>query len=299
MKRREGRERGRAGEEDREREGKKKSLQSRSEKAQVRTMEREAERRAGQGKERSEVRVDQGRGWVENASKRCSVSPVQGLLILCLAQVGPGSIGQSLSQAAPSQEARPVFTRTGNKRHGSHKCKTPKEWVTKPWGTTQAPLRGRHPFWEPRGKQPQRVSHERAAWQGSRVREQGNYRAPPWTSPVAQLVKNLPAMQETQEMWVPSLGWEDPLEKSRKPAPVFLLGERHGQRRLVGYSPWSCKESDTTEWLSTCRGSECLPHRQKKGRERTTHWDGKASRDQIIQGLCAMLGIWDLSLDRS
>lgn len=61
-KRREGRERGRAGEEDREREGKKKSLQSRSEKAQVRTMEREAERRAGQGKERSEVRVDQGRG---------------------------------------------------------------------------------------------------------------------------------------------------------------------------------------------------------------------------------------------
>ena len=29
-------------------------------------------------------------------------------------------------------------------------------------------------------------------------------------SPVAQLVKNLPAMQET---WVRSLGWEDPLEK--------------------------------------------------------------------------------------
>ena len=26
-------------------------------------------------------------------------------------------------------------------------------------------------------------------------------------------VKNLPAMQETQEMWVQSLGWEDPLEE--------------------------------------------------------------------------------------
>ena len=51
-----------AGEEDREREGRKKSLQSRSEKAQVRTVEREAERRAGQGKEQSEVRVGQGRG---------------------------------------------------------------------------------------------------------------------------------------------------------------------------------------------------------------------------------------------
>ena len=31
-----------------------------------------------------------------------------------------------------------------------------------------------------------------------------------WASLVAQLVKNLPAMQET---WIPSLGWEDPLEK--------------------------------------------------------------------------------------
>ena len=31
--------------------------------------------------------------------------------------------------------------------------------------------------------------------------------------PVAQLVKNLPAMQEMQEMWVQSLAWEDPLEE--------------------------------------------------------------------------------------
>ena len=31
-----------------------------------------------------------------------------------------------------------------------------------------------------------------------------------WVSLVAQRVKNLPAMQET---WIPSLGWEDPLEK--------------------------------------------------------------------------------------
>ena len=33
-----------------------------------------------------------------------------------------------------------------------------------------------------------------------------------WTSLVAQLVKNLPAMWET---WVQSLGWEDPLEKGK------------------------------------------------------------------------------------
>ena len=31
--------------------------------------------------------------------------------------------------------------------------------------------------------------------------------------------------------------------------PVFLPGESYGQRSLVGYSPWGCKESDTTERL--------------------------------------------------
>ena len=32
-----------------------------------------------------------------------------------------------------------------------------------------------------------------------------------------------------------------------QPIPVFLPGPSHGQRSLVGYSPWGCKESDTTE----------------------------------------------------
>ena len=32
-----------------------------------------------------------------------------------------------------------------------------------------------------------------------------------------------------------------------QPTPVFLPGESHGQRSLVGYSPWGHKESDTTE----------------------------------------------------
>ena len=34
-----------------------------------------------------------------------------------------------------------------------------------------------------------------------------------WASQVAQWIKNSPAMQETQEMQVQSLGWEDPLEE--------------------------------------------------------------------------------------
>ena len=46
-----------------------------------------------------------------------------------------------------------------------------------------------------------------------------------------------------QETWVQSLGQEDPLEKGM----VFLAGEFHGQRSLVGYSPRGHKESDTTE----------------------------------------------------
>ena len=65
---------------------------------------------------------------------------------------------------------------------------------------------------------------------------------------VAQMVKNLPAMQET---WIRSLGQEDLLEKGMLPTPVFLPGKSHGQSILEGYSPWGCKESDTTERLST------------------------------------------------
>ena len=36
------------------------------------------------------------------------------------------------------------------------------------------------------------------------------------------------------------------------PTPVFLSGEFHEQTSLVGYSPWACKESDMTEWLTLC-----------------------------------------------
>ena len=98
-----------------------------------------------------------------------------------------------------------------------------------------------------------------------------------WASLVGQLVKNPPTMQETP-VWFP--GQEDPLEKDRLPTPVFLgfpdgsvnkesacncrrsgfnpwigkipcrkarlptscLQNPHGQRSLVGCSPWGCKE---------------------------------------------------------
>ena len=61
------------------------------------------------------------------------------------------------------------------------------------------------------------------------------------------MVKNLPAVQDTR---VPSLRWEDPLERAWQPTPVFLLGKSHGQRSLASYSPWDRKELDMTEQLT-------------------------------------------------
>ena len=49
-------------------------------------------------------------------------------------------------------------------------------------------------------------------------------------------------------MGVQSLGQEDPLEEGIL-TPVFLPRESHGQRSLVGYSPWGSKKSDTIEQL--------------------------------------------------
>ena len=46
---------------------------------------------------------------------------------------------------------------------------------------------------------------------------------------------------------IPGLG-RSPGE-GMQPTPVFLPGKSHGQRSLVGYSPWGRKESDTTERL--------------------------------------------------
>ena len=66
------------------------------------------------------------------------------------------------------------------------------------------------------------------------------------TSLVAQTVKCLPTMRDTQ-VW--SLGREDPLEREMAAYSVLLPGKSHGQRSLVGCSPWGRKESDTTEWL--------------------------------------------------
>ena len=60
----------------------------------------------------------------------------------------------------------------------------------------------------------------------------------PRASLVAQIVKNLLPMQETQ---IQSVGQEDALEKEMATRSSILAWRIHGQRSLAGYSPWSCK----------------------------------------------------------
>ena len=61
-------------------------------------------------------------------------------------------------------------------------------------------------------------------------------------------------MQETEKTqfypWVGKIPWR----RAWQPTPVFLFGESHGQRSLEVYSPWSLKEPDTADRLSTHAG---------------------------------------------
>ena len=59
---------------------------------------------------------------------------------------------------------------------------------------------------------------------------------------MAQMVKHLPSMRET---WVGKIPWR----KKWQPTAVLFPGKSHGQRSLVGYSPWDLKELDMTERL--------------------------------------------------
>ena len=75
-----------------------------------------------------------------------------------------------------------------------------------------------------------------------------------WASPVAELVKNPPAMWE---IWVWSLGWEDSLEKGKATYPVFWPGEFHGLQSMDSQRV----EHDWANFTSPClaRFSLCEP----------------------------------------
>ena len=97
---------------------------------------------------------------------------------------------------------------------------------------------------------------------------------------MAQIVKTLPAMQET--VFNP---WVGKISRRRKwqPTPVFFPGELHGQRSLAGYIPLGCKELDTTEWLSLTHSIVVAP------------WFG--SSELLTQASAHLLWIFWLSLE--
>ena len=55
-------------------------------------------------------------------------------------------------------------------------------------------------------------------------------------------------MQEMLGMWVQFMGQEDSLEKEMATRSSILARRTHGQRSLVGCSPWGCEEWDNTEY---------------------------------------------------
>ena len=81
-----------------------------------------------------------------------------------------------------------------------------------------------------------------------------------WTTPVAQRWRIcLQCRRHRFDPWVGKISWR----RAWQLTPVFLLKRSHGQRSLVGYSPWSVKESEATEhnlvlitWYNTANISE-------------------------------------------
>ena len=97
-----------------------------------------------------------------------------------------------------------------------------------------------------------------------------------------QTVKNLPAMQETR---VQSLGREDPLEEGVATHFSILARRTHGQKGLVGYSPWGHREWDTAERLttSTARGRYGAQPERSHTRKRKNVNENSRCRRNILQ----------------
>ena len=84
--------------------------------------------------------------------------------------------------------------------------------------------------------------------------------------------------------WIGKIPWR----RKWQPTPVFLPEKFHGQRNLVGYIPWICKELDTTEHTHTCsilsnvRGKQGEPNKYSLYAHRSLQRFCKKSRPDIV-----------------
>ena len=120
-----------------------------------------------------------------------------------------------------------------------------------PWTAAhQAPLSVEFPWQEDWSGWPRPSAHWSILGLGcalvSAVQQSGSAICTHRAFQVARMVKNLPALRET---WVRKIPWR----RAWLSTPLFLPGESHGQRSLVGCSPWGHRESDTAEWLTHTR----------------------------------------------
>ena len=108
---------------------------------------------------------------------------------------------------------------------------------------------------------------------------------------VAQMVKNLLQCRRPQfDPWVGKIPWK----RERLPTPVFLPGGFHGERSLVGYSPWGHKELDTTERLTHTHTYTHSVSKALSTNGWSSLWDTKSPGfwGSIMTGLCTVYTDW-------
>ena len=78
-------------------------------------------------------------------------------------------------------------------------------------------------------------------------------------SQAALVIKNPPANAgDVRDPWFDPWVRKIPRRKAWQTIAVFLPGESHGQRSRAGYSPWGCKELDTTEVTQHARSTNTV-----------------------------------------
>ena len=107
--------------------------------------------------------------------------------------------------------------------------------------------------------------------------------------PACSVVKDPPARRLGFHVWVGKIPWR----RKWQLTPVFLPGKSHGQRSLAGYSPWSCKELDMTQWLNNTDNNKGCMERKKKKQDRKLSL--RANPSGPGEGVCRIFwGLWEV-----